>query len=178
VASAAVVATRGGRATVALPGRGRGCHEVTAEIESAVRSLWGGGDDEDDASRADDDASRADADDASVGWANVFLRHTSASLVAASRDGGERLAPALDAVAPERWHAELFAHTLEGPDDMCGHVKSTLAGVSVTVPVRDGRLVLGGGEVGGGEEEAVGLWLCEHRNGRFRREVTVTVQRA
>lgn len=175
VASAAVVATRGGRATVALPGRGRGCHEVTAEIEAAVRSLWGddGGDDEDDA-----DASRADADDASVGWANVFLRHTSASLVAASRDGGERLAPALDAVAPERWHAELFAHTLEGPDDMCGHVKSTLAGVSVTVPVRDGRLVLGGGEAGGGEDEAVGLWLCEHRNGRFRREVTVTVQRA
>ena len=88
------------------------------------------------------------------------------------------MAPALDAVAPERWHAELFAHTLEGPDDMCGHVKSTLAGVSVTVPVRDGRLVLGGGEARGGEDEAVGLWLCEHRNGRFRREVTVTVQRA
>jgi thiamine phosphate synthase YjbQ (UPF0047 family) len=53
------------------------------------------------------------------------------------------LEAALNQIVPEKWHKEFFTHTLEGPDDMTGHVKSSLMGASVSVPVTNGRFNLG-----------------------------------
>jgi len=82
--------------------------------------------------------------DVEVGLLHLFLRHTSAGLLLT-----ENASPAVrrdldrwlrDAV-PDGWEA--FEHTLEGPDDMPAHVGSALFGVSLTIPVADGRLALG-----------------------------------
>ena len=78
---------------------------------------------------------------------------------------------ALNAVVPERWNDEFFTHTYEGPDDMPGHVKSSLMGVSLTLPVADGRLAT---------DPSQGVFLCEHRDGggfgrASARSVVVTV---
>jgi secondary thiamine-phosphate synthase enzyme len=61
--------------------------------------------------------------------------------------------------------AGYFAHTLEGPEDMPAHIKSSLTGASVVLPVRDGRLGLGTWQ---------GIYLCEHRNDGGPRDVLVT----
>ncbi|KAI9223209.1 hypothetical protein BC828DRAFT_376517 [Blastocladiella britannica] len=60
-----------------------------------------------------------------------------------------------------------YVHTDEGPDDMPGHVKASLMGASVTVPIRDGRLALGTWQ---------GIWLCEHRDHGGSRRVVITIQ--
>ena len=60
-----------------------------------------------------------------------------------------------------------WIHTDEGHDDMPAHVKATLAGASVTVPVASGRLGLGTWQ---------GIWLCEHRDRGTPRSLVITVQ--
>mmetsp|Transcript_3733 Transcript_3733/g.8716 ORF Transcript_3733/g.8716 Transcript_3733/m.8716 type:complete len:338 (+) Transcript_3733:44-1057(+) len=60
----------------------------------------------------------------------VHEKHTSASLSI----GSGNLEPAMNKVVPEQWHHEFFQHTLEGPDDMTGHLKCSLLGCSATVP--------------------------------------------
>ena len=70
----------------------------------------------------------------------------------------------LNRLAPEG--NELYEHNDEGPDDMPGHVKSMLSGVSLTIPIRNGRLGLGTWQ---------GVWLMEYRNNLHTREVTVTL---
>ena len=67
-------------------------------------------------------------------------------------------------VAPENFG---WVHADEGPDDMPAHVKATLAGSSVTVPVTAGRLALGTWQ---------GVWLCEHRDRATPRSLVITVQ--
>ncbi len=59
-----------------------------------------------------------------------------------------------------------YQHTVEGPDDMPAHVKASLMGSSLTVPIRDGRLVLGTWQ---------GIYLCEHRNRATARRLTLTL---
>jgi secondary thiamine-phosphate synthase enzyme len=74
------------------------------------------------------------------------------------------LARVLDSLAPEDFP---YRHTIEGPDDMPGHVKSSLTDSSLTIPVRDGRLWLGTWQ---------GIYLCEHRHSGGRRRLVLTLQ--
>ncbi len=92
----------------------------------------------------------------------VFLRHTSASLTIqenADPDVQADLVTALDRLAPE---TVPWVHDVEGPDDMPAHVKAMLNGVSLHIPVSDGRLALGTWQ---------GLYLAEHRRRPHSREV-------
>jgi secondary thiamine-phosphate synthase enzyme len=68
-----------------------------------------------------------------------------------------------DRTVPER--APYYRHTAEGPDDMPAHIKASLLGSSVTVPITSGRLHLGTWQ---------GIYLCEHRNRGGRRRLVVT----
>ncbi|MCU0721418.1 MAG: secondary thiamine-phosphate synthase enzyme YjbQ, partial [Pirellula sp.] len=63
---------------------------------------------------------------------------------------------------PETWP---YVHTEEGPDDMPAHVKSSLLGCSLNIPITDGRLNLGTWQ---------GIYLCEHRNHATRRSIDIT----
>lgn len=102
-----------------------------------------------------------------VGLLHVFLRHTSASLTInenADPDVPRDLERSLNSVAPEDFP---YVHTAEGPDDMPAHVKSALLGCAVSVPIQDGRLLLGTWQ---------GIFLGEHRNHAGERQVVVTVQ--
>ena len=90
-----------------------------------------------------------------TGLLHVFILHTSASLTInenADPDVRTDLEASLNAIAPETFP---YVHTLEGPDDMPAHVKASLLGGSVSIPVAKGRLLLGAWQ---------GIYLCEHRN--------------
>ena len=92
----------------------------------------------------------------------LYLRHTSASLVIqenADPDVQTDLVTALRGLAPADGP---WVHTVEGPDDMPGHIKTMLTGVSLHVPVRGGALALGTWQ---------GIYLVEHRTQPHRREV-------
>jgi len=127
-----------------LEPRPRGFHLITDEIERAVPEL----------------------ERFEVGMAHVFIRHTSASLTL-----NENASPAVrrdfrawvDEVVPE--DAGYWTHTLEGPDDMPAHIKASVLGPSVTVPIAHGRLALGTWQ---------GIYLCEHRDSGGPRQVVVT----
>ena len=99
-----------------------------------------------------------------VGIATLFMQHTSASLTLnenASPDVRRDFAAWFDRAVPDG--ADYFAHTLEGPDDMPAHIKASLTGSSLTIPVSRGALALGTWQ---------GIYLCEHRdNGGSRRVV-------
>ena len=102
-----------------------------------------------------------------VGVAHFFLQHTSASLSFnenADPDVRADFDRWLDRAVPE--NADYFVHTAEGPDDMPAHVKSGVMGVSLSVPIRDGRLALGTWQ---------GLYLGEHRDQGGSRSVVVTL---
>jgi secondary thiamine-phosphate synthase enzyme len=101
-----------------------------------------------------------------VGLLHLFLQHTSASLSInenADPDVPRDLESALSAIATEDFP---YRHTCEGPDDMPAHVKSSLVGCSLTIPIRDGRLLLGTWQ---------GIYLCEHRAHGGRRRVVATI---
>jgi secondary thiamine-phosphate synthase enzyme len=101
-----------------------------------------------------------------VGLMHVFIQHTSASISInenADPDVPRDLEMAFNRIAREDFP---YRHTLEGPDDMPAHVKASMLGSSVTVPVRNGRLVLGTWQ---------GLYLCEHREQGGRRQLVVTI---
>ncbi len=101
-----------------------------------------------------------------MGLLHVFLRHTSASLAInenADPDVLLDLDRVLDTLAPEDFP---YQHTVEGLDDMPGHVKSSLLGCSLSIPVRDGRLCLGTWQ---------GICLCEHRQHAGHRHLVLTV---
>jgi len=92
----------------------------------------------------------------------LYLRHTSASLVIqenADPDVQTDLITALRRLAPDDGP---WVHTVEGPDDMPGHIRTMLTGVSLHVPVRGGKLMLGTWQ---------GIYLVEHRARPHRREV-------
>ncbi len=112
-------------------------------------------------------ATRVAASGVTTGIAHVFVPHTSCSLAL-----GENADSAVRDDL-ERWFARaipdgdaLFQHVAEGPDDMPAHVRSILAGVSVTIPLHGGRLQLGTWQ---------GLYGWEHRQQAHRRTVIVTV---
>jgi secondary thiamine-phosphate synthase enzyme len=101
------------------------------------------------------------------GLAHVFVQHTSCSLLItenADPDVRHDLETILKRLAPDGDPA--YCHTTEGPDDMSAHVRTMLTATSVTVPVGDGRLMLGTWQ---------GIYLWEHRVAEHRRNVVVTV---
>ena len=131
---------------VRLAPRPRGFHLVTDEVVDAVPELGS----------------------IRVGMAHVFIRHTSASLSLnenASPDVRRDFESWFDAAVPE--DAPFWTHTLEGPDDMPAHIKASLLGPSLSLPIRDGRLALGTWQ---------GIYLCEHRERGGARTVIATLQ--
>lgn len=98
------------------------------------------------------------------GLLTVFLRHTSASLTIQENASPEvlpDLVDALDRLAPRGRH---WRHDLEGDDDMPAHVKTSLTGVSLAIPVLGGRLDLGTWQA---------VWVWEHRDTGHRRTATL-----
>ncbi|WP_182084780.1 secondary thiamine-phosphate synthase enzyme YjbQ [Aureimonas sp. ME7] len=98
------------------------------------------------------------------GLLTVFIRHTSASLTIqenADPDVRTDLLGAFDRLAPENG---CYVHTIEGPDDMPAHIKTALTDTSLSVPVSDGRMVLGTWQ---------GIYVFEHRRQPHRREIVL-----
>ena len=102
-----------------------------------------------------------------VGLLHLFLQHTSASLTInenADPDVTVDLESSFAAIAPEDFP---YKHTCEGPDDMPAHVKSSLLGSSLSLPVNGGKILLGSWQ---------GIYLCEHRNAGGPRTLILTLQ--
>jgi secondary thiamine-phosphate synthase enzyme len=102
-----------------------------------------------------------------VGILHVFIRHTSASLTLnenASPDVRDDFETYFSEVVPE--NAGYWTHTLEGPDDMPAHIKASLLGPSLTIPVSGGRLAVGTWQ---------GIYLCEHRDRGGPRSLILTL---
>jgi secondary thiamine-phosphate synthase enzyme len=129
---------------IQLPALPRGFHLVTREVEDGLPELR----------------------DMGIGIAHVFIRHTSASLTLnenASPDVRRDFGAWFDRAVPDG--TDYFRHTLEGDDDMPAHIKSSLLGSSLTIPVTGGRLGLGTWQ---------GIYLCEHRDHGGSRRLTLT----
>jgi secondary thiamine-phosphate synthase enzyme len=129
---------------ISLPAFPRGFHLVTREVEEGVPELGQIG----------------------VGLLHVFIKHTSASLTLnenASPDVRRDFGAWFDRAVPDG--AGYFRHTLEGPDDMPAHIKASLLGPSLSIPISDGRLALGTWQ---------GVYLCEHRDSGGSRRLTLT----
>ena len=127
-----------------LPAKRRGFHLVTADILAKLPQLEG----------------------VRVGLLHLFLQHTSASLSInenADSDVPLDLEASFSSLAPEDFP---YRHTCEGPDDMPAHVKASLLGASLSIPIREGRLALGTWQ---------GIYLCEHRNHGGRRRLVATI---
>lgn len=128
---------------VSLPAFRRGFHLVTRHIEAQLKNL------------------------PEKGLVNIFIKHTSAGLtINENADPTVRsdMEKFFDRYVPE--NEPYFQHTMEGPDDMPAHIKATLTGNSLTIPVTHGRLNLGTWQ---------GIYLCEFRNHGGGRRLTVTV---
>ena len=126
-----------------LPAYSRGFHIITSHIEEACGSL------------------------PQVGVMHVFIQHTSASLtINENADPSVRtdLESHTNVLAPE--NASYYIHTYEGSDDMPAHIKASLFGNSVSVPIIDGRLGLGTWQ---------GIYLGEHRNQGGNRRLVITL---
>ena len=103
-----------------------------------------------------------------VGIMQVFIKHTSASLTI-NEDADPTVRDDFEShfnqMVPE--NAPYYQHTFEGPDDMPAHLKSSILGSSVSIPITDGKLNLGTWQ---------GIYLCEHRNRGGSRKLVVTIQ--
>jgi secondary thiamine-phosphate synthase enzyme len=129
---------------IRLAQRRRGFHLITREIETALPELA----------------------TFRIGLLHVFIQHTSASVSInenADPDVPRDLEMAFNAIAAETLP---YVHTLEGPDDMPAHVKSSMIGSSVSVPIHEGRLRLGTWQ---------GIYLCEHRDRGGPRRLVLTL---
>ena len=125
--------------------RPRGFHLVTSEIVAALPELA----------------------ELRVGLCNLLLQHTSAGLTLnenASPDVRRDMRTWFDTVVPEQFP---WTHTLEGADDMPAHVKASLTGPELTLPITGGRLALGTWQ---------GIYLWEHRAQPSERRVVVHVR--
>jgi len=129
---------------IQLSQRRRGFHLITPEIVQVMPQL----------------------SDIRTGMLQVFIQHTSASLtINENADPTVRMdfETYFNKVAPES--DPDYRHTDEGPDDMPAHLKASLLGSSVMIPIRHGRLALGTWQ---------GIYLCEHRNHGGSRSLVVT----
>jgi secondary thiamine-phosphate synthase enzyme len=129
---------------ISLRARPRGFHLVTEEVVGELPELR----------------------ELRVGLCHLFIRHTSASLTLnenASPDVRRDFAKWFDHAVPEGF---AWTHTLEGPDDMPAHVKASLLGPVLSLPVSRGRLALGTWQ---------GVYLCEHRDHGGSRSLLATL---
>ena len=130
---------------ITLEPRPRGFHLVTREVLDALPEL----------------------SDVAVGLLHLLIQHTSASLALnenASPDVRRDFESWFNEAVPET--RPYWTHTLEGADDMPAHVKASLLGPSLTLPVARGRLALGTWQ---------GIYLCEHRDRGGPRSVVATI---
>jgi secondary thiamine-phosphate synthase enzyme len=102
-----------------------------------------------------------------IGMLNVFLHHTTASLAINENTDPtvrEDFESHLNVMIPES--APYYKHQSDEPDNMPGHIKSSVLGVTLTIPVTNGKLNLGTWQ---------GVYLCEHRNRAMSRKITLTL---
>jgi secondary thiamine-phosphate synthase enzyme len=102
-----------------------------------------------------------------MGMLNVFLHHTTASLAINENTDPtvrEDFESHMNVMIPE--NAPYYKHQSDEPDNMPGHIKSTVIGVTLTIPVTNGKLNLGTWQ---------GVYLCEHRNRAMSRKITLTL---
>jgi secondary thiamine-phosphate synthase enzyme len=128
-----------------LSARPRGFHLVTAEVVDALPEIRALG----------------------AGVLHIHIRHTSASLTLnenASPDVRADFESWFNRAVPE--DAPYWRHTFEGPDDMPAHIKASLLGPSLSLPVKDGELALGTWQ---------GIYLCEHRDDGGPRSLVLTL---
>ncbi|XP_022936473.1 uncharacterized protein LOC111784738 [Cucurbita pepo subsp. pepo] len=133
--------------TVTLPPHRRGCHLITPKIMKEIGK---------------------DLSEFKCGLAHIFLQHTSASLtINENYDSDVRsdTETFLNNIVPEGTSAP-WKHTLEGPDDMPAHIKSSMFGCALTVPITNGKFNMGTWQ---------GIWLCEHRDHPTARNIVVTL---
>lgn len=128
---------------ITLPQFPKGFHLITTEIEKKLKDFN------------------------HTGLAHIFIQHTSAGLaINENADPTVRhdLNLAFDKLAPE--NMPFYKHTIEGPDDMPAHIKSILVGPSVTVPIENGKMLLGTWQ---------GIYLCEFREYGGARKIIITL---
>lgn len=132
--------------TITLSPKSRGFHIITHDVLQNIPELK----------------------DLKTGILQLFIKHTSASLTI-----NENADPTVltdfeshfNMLAPE--NQSYYQHTFEGSDDMPAHLKASLLGSSVSIPITDGRLNLGTWQ---------GIYLCEHRNRGSERKLIITIQ--
>lgn len=130
---------------VQLRERKRGFHLITSEVLQAIPQISG----------------------LKAGMCQVFIMHTSASLtINENADPTVRMDFETYFNKAVRENDVDYRHDDEGPDDMPAHIKSSLLGSSVMIPIRNGRLALGMWQ---------GIYLCEHRNHGGNRNLMITV---
>lgn len=128
-----------------LAARPRGFHLITREVLTALPEI----------------------EQLTVGLLHLLIAHTSASLTLnenASPDVRRDFEAWFDGAVPER--SSVWTHTLEGDDDMPAHIKSSLLGATLSLPVSGGRLALGTWQ---------GIYLCEHRDHGGPRSLVATL---
>ena len=140
-----IVSTTWHQTRITLKARPRGFHLVTTEVINQVPELKR----------------------MRIGLLHLFILHTSASLTInenADPDVRTDMETVFNHVVPEDLP---LVHTIEGPDDMPAHVKASMLGTGLLIPVSDGQLLLGTWQ---------GIYLCEHRNHGGARQIAVTLQ--
>ena len=132
--------------TITLSPKSRGFHIITQDVLEQVPEI----------------------EKIKTGILHLFIKHTSASLtINEDADPTVRLdfESHFNKLVPE--NQSYYQHTMEGSDDMPGHLKASLLGSSVSAPITDGRLNLGTWQ---------GIYLCEHRDRGSARKLVVTIQ--
>jgi secondary thiamine-phosphate synthase enzyme len=132
--------------TITLSAKSRGFHIITHDVLENIPELK----------------------DLKTGILQLFIKHTSASLtINENADPTVRtdFESHFNMLAPE--NQSYYQHTFEGPDDIPAHLKASLLGSSVSIPITDGRLNLGTWQ---------GIYLCEHRNRGSDRKLIITIQ--
>ena len=130
---------------IILPSHSRGFHIITHLIENKIEELQ----------------------NIRMGVAHIFIKHTSASLtINEDADPTVRVdfESHINVMVPEK--APYYLHTMEGPDDMPAHLKSSIIGSSVNIPITDGQFNLGTWQ---------GIYLCEHRDQGGPRKIVITI---
>ena len=132
--------------TISLSPHPRGFHLITNEIVESVPEM----------------------SQIKTGLLHLFIKHTSASLTI-NEDADPTVRTDFEShfnhLVPE--NQPYYKHTFEGPDDMPGHLKTSLLGSSVSIPITKGKLALGTWQ---------GIYLCEHRNHGGNRTLVATIQ--
>ena len=131
---------------IIIKNKSRGFHLITNEIIQNLSEL----------------------NEVSMGILHLFIKHTSASLTINenySQNVRNDFETHFDKMVPE--DPKYYTHLEEGPDDMPAHIKSSILGNTLTIPIRNGSLDLGTWQ---------GIYLCEHRNTCDSRKIVITLQ--